>query len=45
MEKPFSIELLTAQVGNLLKSRELLNKTYLEKPFRPGSLSRRFAGG
>ena len=32
MEKPFSIELLTAQVGNLLKSRELLNKTYLEKP-------------
>lgn len=35
MEKPFSIELLTAQVGNLLKSRELLNKTYLEKPFAP----------
>ena len=23
------------QVGNLLKSRELLNKTYLEKPFAP----------
>jgi signal transduction histidine kinase/ligand-binding sensor domain-containing protein/DNA-binding response OmpR family regulator len=35
MEKPFSIELLTAQVSNLLKSRELLNKTYLEKPFAP----------
>ena len=35
MEKPFSIELLTAQVGNLLKSRELLNKTYLEKPLAP----------
>ena len=35
MEKPFSIELLTAQVGNLLKSRKLLNKTYLEKPFAP----------
>ena len=35
MEKPFSIELLTAQVSNLLKSRELLNKTYLEKPFTP----------
>lgn len=35
MEKPFSIELLTAQVDNLLKSRELLNKTYLEKPLAP----------
>ncbi len=35
MEKPFSIELLTAQVSNLLKSRELLNKTYLEKPLAP----------
>ena len=35
MEKPFSIELLTAQISNLLKSRELLNKTYLEKPLAP----------
>ena len=35
MEKPFSIELLTAQVGNLLKSRKRLIKTYLEKPFAP----------
>ena len=36
MEKPFSIELLTAQVSNLLKSRELLNKKLiLEKPFAP----------
>ena len=35
MEKPFSIELLTAQVSNLLKNRELLNKTYLEKPLAP----------
>lgn len=35
MEKPFSIELLTAQVNNLLKSREQLSKTYLEKPLTP----------
>lgn len=35
MEKPFSIELLTAQISNLLKSRELLNKTYIEKPLAP----------
>ncbi|WP_085536207.1 hybrid sensor histidine kinase/response regulator transcription factor [Massilibacteroides vaginae] len=32
MEKPFSIELLTAQIINLLKNRELLNKAYKEKP-------------
>lgn len=32
MEKPFSIELLHAQIKNLLKSRELLNKAYKEKP-------------
>lgn len=35
MEKPFSIELLVAQVQNLLKSRELLSKTYVEKPNTP----------
>lgn len=35
MEKPFSIELLTAQVSNLLKSREQLNRTFLEKPLTP----------
>lgn len=35
MEKPFSIELLAAQVQNLLKSRELLSKTYVEKPNTP----------
>lgn len=32
MEKPFSLELLFAQVSNLLKNRELLNKAYKEKP-------------
>lgn len=32
IEKPFSIDLLQAQICNLLKSRELLNKAYLEKP-------------
>lgn len=32
IEKPFSIELLIGQVSNLLKSRELLNRMYLEKP-------------
>lgn len=35
LEKPFSIELLMAQVRNLLKSRELLNKMYAEKPLTP----------
>lgn len=35
MEKPFSIELLTAQILNLLKSRELLTKTYRETPSAP----------
>lgn len=37
MEKPFSIELLMAQVRNLLKSREQLGKAYLEKPLAPVS--------
>lgn len=32
IEKPFSMDLLLAQICNLLKSRELLNKAYLEKP-------------
>lgn len=32
MEKPFSMELLRAQITNLLKSREMLSKAYLEKP-------------
>jgi DNA-binding response OmpR family regulator len=32
MEKPFSIELLKAQIGNLLKSRRLLGQMYIEKP-------------
>ncbi|MDF9831724.1 ligand-binding sensor domain-containing protein/signal transduction histidine kinase/DNA-binding response OmpR family regulator [Parabacteroides sp. PF5-6] len=35
MEKPFSMELLQAQVVNLLKSREMLSKAYLEKPLMP----------
>lgn len=35
MEKPFSIELLHAQVNNLLRSREQLGKAYLEKPQTP----------
>ncbi|MDD2437747.1 MAG: two-component regulator propeller domain-containing protein [Massilibacteroides sp.] len=33
MEKPFSVDLLLAQTSNLLKNRELLNKSYKEKPF------------
>lgn len=33
MEKPFSIELLMAQVANLLKNREMLSQSYREKPF------------
>lgn len=37
MEKPFSIELLTAQVLNLLKSRELLTRTYREMPSVPAA--------
>lgn len=40
MEKPFSVDLLTAQVRNLLKNRELLNKAYKEKPLTEiGTLS------
>ena len=35
MEKPFSIELLVAQVANLLKSREVLTRTYKETPSTP----------
>ena len=35
MEKPFSIELLVAQVANLLKSREMLTRTYKETPSTP----------
>lgn len=37
MEKPFSIELLVAQVANLLKSREMLTKTYKETPATPAT--------
>lgn len=37
MEKPFSIELLTAQVLNLLKSREMLTRTYRETPSVPAA--------
>lgn len=37
MEKPFSIELLAAQIVNLLKSRELLTKTYREMPSAPAA--------
>jgi len=33
MEKPFSIEHLSAQISSLLKNREILRKSYLEKPF------------
>lgn len=32
IEKPFSMELLISQINNLVKSRELLNRIYLEKP-------------
>lgn len=32
MEKPFSLELLTAQIENLLRSRALLSQSYREKP-------------
>lgn len=35
MEKPFSIDLLLAQVQNLLRSREMLSKAYQEKPLTP----------
>lgn len=35
LEKPFSIELLNAQIDNLLKSREILSRAYLEKPLTP----------
>ena len=37
MEKPFSIELLVAQVANLLKSREVLTRTYKETPSTPAT--------
>ena len=32
MEKPFSLTHLTAQIDNLLRNREILYKSYLEKP-------------
>lgn len=35
MEKPFSINLLFAQIRNLLKNREMLTRTYREKPLAP----------
>lgn len=37
MEKPFSVELLAAQIMNLLKSREMLTKTYRETPSVPAA--------
>lgn len=37
MEKPFSIDLLFAQIRNLLKSRERLARTYREKPLAPAA--------
>ncbi|MDR1743117.1 MAG: response regulator [Dysgonamonadaceae bacterium] len=33
IEKPFSVEVLTAQVSNLIESREKLRETYLNYPF------------
>lgn len=35
MEKPFSLEHLSAQVENLLRNREILRKAYVEKPLIP----------
>jgi DNA-binding response OmpR family regulator len=35
MEKPFSVELLNAQIRNLLASRERLGRSYREKPQTP----------
>ncbi|MDR2921204.1 MAG: response regulator [Tannerella sp.] len=32
MEKPFSLEHLSAQIENLLRNREILRKAYVEKP-------------
>lgn len=37
MEKPFSLELLSAQIENLLRNREILSKAYQEKPSTPPS--------
>jgi signal transduction histidine kinase/ligand-binding sensor domain-containing protein/DNA-binding response OmpR family regulator len=37
MEKPFSLEHLSAQIENLLKNRERIRKAYLEKPQTPTS--------
>lgn len=37
MEKPFSIDLLLAQIDNLLKSREALHRSYLDKPSTPAA--------
>lgn len=33
IEKPFSLEVLMAQIANLLESREKLRETFLENPF------------
>jgi YesN/AraC family two-component response regulator len=33
LEKPFSLELLFAQINNLIQGREALHKAYAEKPF------------
>ena len=37
MEKPFSLDHLSAQIENLFKNREILRKSYLEKPQAPAS--------
>lgn len=37
MEKPFSIDLLFAQIRNLLKNRQMLTLTYREKPLAPAA--------
>ncbi|MDR1225028.1 MAG: response regulator [Tannerella sp.] len=37
MEKPFSLEHLFAQIENLLKNRERIRRSYLEKPQTPTS--------
>ena len=37
LEKPFSLEHLSAQIENLFKNREILRKSYLEKPYTPVS--------
>lgn len=40
VEKPFSLRVLKAQIGNLLESRKALRKKYSESPFSPiGSIA------